>query len=149
LTSSLLLKAIQVYDWGIVLPRGGLGMRLKLGLMILLIGLGFAQAQTYKLYVSQWTCTRAASGGMIAVGLVRNQSGQTLRDVRINLRLVDRNGAAVATNSAFISNRRLSNGAVTRFTVTARTARRDVQCQIWFRNPEVVRIPTLINRLPR
>lgn len=124
-------------------------MRWKLILMAVLTCWGFAQAQTYKLYVTQWTCTKAASGGMIAVGLVRNQSGQTMRDVRINLRLVDRNGAAVATNSAFISNRRLPNGAVTRFSVTARTSRPDVQCQIWFRNPEVVRIPTLINRLPR
>ncbi|MDX2006714.1 MAG: FxLYD domain-containing protein [Meiothermus sp.] len=128
-------------------------MRPKLGIITLLIGLGLfcgtALAQTYKLYVTQWTCSRDAAGRMIAVGLVRNQSGGILRDVRVNLRLVDRAGNVYATNSAFISNRRLVNGSSTRFSVTARTSRTGLQCQIWFRNPEVVRIPTLINRLPR
>lgn len=128
-------------------------MQPKLGLLTLLIGLGLfcstALAQTYKLYVTQWTCSRDATGRMIAVGLVRNQSGGILRDVRVNLRLVDRAGNVYATNSAFISNRRLVNGSSTRFSVTARTSRTGLQCQIWFRNPEVVRIPTLINRLPR
>ena len=124
-------------------------MRWKLMLMAVLSCWGFAQAQTYKLYVTQYTCSRTNTGQMIAVGLVRNQSGKTLRDVRINLRVVDGTGKVYATNSAFISNRRMANGAVTRFSVTARTSQRGLQCQIWFRNPEVVRIPTLINRLPR
>lgn len=91
---------------------------------------------------------------MVAYGTVVNQSGMLLRAVRVNLRVVDRavsrvngvpNRRVRGTNSAYIQVRRLANGASSSFVVRVRPSTvRGVACQIWFRNPDIVQIPTRV-----
>ncbi len=117
------------------------------------LGLGYAQGTVYKLRVTEWSCTPSA-GVMIARGTVVNQSGQTLNNVRVNLRVVDKvvttvsgvpNRKVYGTNSAPIAVRSLANGASSRFEVRVRpTQSQGVQCQIWFRSPDIVQIPTRV-----
>ncbi|MCX7602074.1 MAG: hypothetical protein N2Z75_09065, partial [Meiothermus sp.] len=87
-------------------------------------------------------------------GTVVNVSGQTLNNVRINLRVTDKqvttvngvpNRRVYGTNSAPIAVRSLASGASSRFEVQVKpTQGRNLQCQIWFRNPDTVQIPTLV-----
>ncbi len=116
---------------------------------------GLAQAQgAYKLRVSEWSCALTAGGVMVAKGTVINQSGQTLNNVRINLRVTDKqvttvngvpNRRVYGTNSAPIAVRSLANGASSRFEVQVKlTQSQNVQCQIWFRSPDIVQIPTRV-----
>jgi hypothetical protein len=91
---------------------------------------------------------------MVARGTVLNQSGMLLQAVRVNLRVVDRvvsrvngvpNRRVRGTNSEFIRVRRLPNGASSSFAVRVRPSTvRNVGCQIWFRNPDIVQIPTRV-----
>ncbi|WP_337868800.1 hypothetical protein [Meiothermus sp.] len=121
---------------------------------LLLIGLVQAQGTVYKLRVSEWSCAVNASGMMVAKGTVVNQSGQTLNNVRINLRVADKqvttvngvpNRRVYGTNSAPIAVRSLANGARSRFEVQVKPSQsRNVQCQIWFRSPDIVQIPTRV-----
>lgn len=121
---------------------------------LLLIGLVQAQGTVYKLRVSEWSCAINASGMMVAKGTVVNQSGQTLNNVRINLRVADKqvttvngvpNRRVYGTNSAPIAVRSLANGARSRFEVQVKPSQsRNVQCQIWFRSPDIVQIPTRV-----
>ncbi|GIW28146.1 MAG: hypothetical protein ACK40N_04580 [Meiothermus ruber] len=121
--------------------------------IFLFLGLGYAQGTVYKLRVTEWSCTPSA-GVMIARGTVVNQSGQTLNNVRVNLRVVDKvvttvsgvpNRKVYGTNSAPIAVRSLANGASSRFEVRVRpTQSQGVQCQIWFRSPDIVQIPTRV-----
>lgn len=122
--------------------------------LVLLTGLVQAQGTVYKLRVSEWNCALNASGMMVARGTVINQSGQTLNNVRINLRVADKqittvngvpNRRVYGTNSAPIVVRSLANGASSRFEVQLKpTQSRNVQCQIWFRSPDIVQIPTRV-----
>ncbi|GEM82321.1 MAG: hypothetical protein KatS3mg074_325 [Meiothermus sp.] len=124
-----------------------------IGLM-LSTGLGQAQGTVYKLRVSEWSCALNASGAMVARGTVVNQSGQTLNNIRINLRITDKevttvngvpNRRVYGTNSAPIAVRSLANGASSRFEVQVKPSQtRNVQCQIWFRSPDMVQIPTRV-----
>ncbi len=121
---------------------------------LLLIGLVQAQSTVYKLRVTEWSCTTNPSGTMVVKGTVVNQSGQTLNDVRINLRVADKqvttvngvpNRRVYGTNSAPIAVRSLANGASSRFEVQVKPSQsRNVQCQIWFRSPDIVQIPTRV-----
>ena len=127
---------------------------------IIVVGLAFlaglvqAQGVVYKLRVSDWSCALNASGAMVAKGTVVNQSGQTLNNVRINLRVTDKevttvngvpNRRVYATNSAPIAVRSLANGVSSRFEVQVKpTQSRNIQCQIWFRSPDMVQIPTRV-----
>lgn len=121
----------------------------------LALGMGLVQAQyTYKLRVSEWSCTLNAGGVMVAEGTVINQSGQTLSNIRINLRVTDKevtmvngvpNRRVYGTNSAPIAVHTLANKASSRFEVQVKpTQSRNVQCQIWFRSPDMVQIPTRV-----
>ncbi|GIW35506.1 hypothetical protein [Meiothermus sp.] len=122
--------------------------------LTLLMGLGQAQGTVYKLRVSEWSCALNTSGAMVARGTVVNQSGQTLNNVRINLRVTDKevttvngvpNRRVYGTNSAPIAVRSLANGASSRFEVQVKPSQtRNVQCQIWFRSPDMVQIPTRV-----
>lgn len=121
--------------------------------IFLFLGLGCAQGVVYKLRVTEWSCTPSA-GVMIARGTVVNQSGQTLNNVRVNLRVVDKvvttvngvpNRKVYGTNSAPIAVRSLVNGASSRFEVRVRPAQlQGTQCQLWFRSPDIVQIPTRV-----
>jgi hypothetical protein len=121
--------------------------------IFLFLGLGYAQGTVYKLRVTEWSCTPSA-GVMMARGTVVNQSGQMLNYVRVNLRVVDKvvttvsgvpNRKVYGTNSAPIAVRSLANGASSRFEVRVRpTQSQGVQCQIWFRSPDIVQIPTRV-----
>ncbi len=122
--------------------------------LLLMAGLVQAQGTVYKLRVSEWSCALNASGAMVAKGTVINQSGQTLNNVRINLRVTDKqvttvngvpNRRVYGTNSAPIAVRSLANGASSRFEVQVKpTQTGNVQCQIWFRSPDMVQIPTRV-----
>ncbi|MBO1435838.1 hypothetical protein [Meiothermus sp. CFH 77666] len=122
--------------------------------LLLVAGLVQAQSTVYKLRVSEWSCALNAGGAMVAKGTVVNQSGQTLNNVRINLRVTDKqvttvngvpNRRVYGTNSAPIAVRSLPNGASSRFEVQVKpTQSRNVQCQIWFRSPDIVQIPTRV-----
>ncbi len=121
--------------------------------VFLLFGLGHAQGTVYKLRVTEWKCTSSA-GVMVARGTVVNQSGQTLNSVRVNLRVVDKvvttvngvsNRRVYGTNSAPIAVRSLANGASSRFEVRVKpTQIQGTQCQIWFRSPDIIQIPTRV-----
>jgi hypothetical protein len=121
---------------------------------LLLIGLVQAQGTVYKLRVTEWSCTTNPDGMMVAKGMVVNQSGQTLKNLRINLRVADKqvttvngvpNRRVYGTNSAPIAVRSLANGASSRFEVQVKPSQsRNVQCQIWFRSPDIVQIPTRV-----
>ncbi|GIW24659.1 hypothetical protein [Meiothermus sp.] len=129
-------------------------MRSALLIGWLLLGLVQAQGTVYKLRVSEWSCALNASGVMVAKGTVVNQSGQTLNNVRINLRVTDKavttvngvpNRRVYGTNSAPIAMPRLAHGASSRFEVRVKpTQTQNVQCQIWFRSPDMVQIPTRV-----
>lgn len=131
------------------------GMRLGALILGIFFWLGWGQAQgvVYKLRVTEWSCTPSA-GVMVARGTVANQSGQTLHNVRVNLRVVDKvvttvngvpNRRVYGTNSAPIAVRRLVNGASSRFEVRVRPAQlQGTQCQLWFRSPDIVQIPTRV-----
>lgn len=120
----------------------------------LFLGLGQGQGTVYKLRVSEWSCVPGVGGVMIARGTVVNQSGQTLKNVRVNLRVVDRvvttvngvpNRKVYGTNSAPIAASSLANGASSRFEVRVRpTQSQGTQCQLWFRSPDIVQIPTQV-----
>lgn len=82
----------------------------------LFLGLGQGQGTVYKLRASEWSCAPGASGVMIARGTAVNRSGQTLKNVRLNL-----------------------------FEVRIRpTQSQGTQCQLWFRSPDTVQIPTQV-----
>jgi hypothetical protein len=135
-------------------------MRPKDRIFLFLLGaflfLGLAQAQdaVYKLRVTEWGCEPGANGVVVARGTVVNQSGRTLRDVRVNLRVVDQsvevvngvsNDKVYGTNSAPIAVSSLANGASSRFEVQVRPSSSEaIRCQIWFRNSYVAQIPTLV-----
>lgn len=128
------MNASVPHDWALVaLPAVG---------VCLFLGLGQGQGM-YKLRVSEWSCVPGAGGVMIARGTVVNQSGQTLKNVRISLRVPNRK--VYGTNSAPIAASSLANGASSRFEVRVRpTQSQGVQCQVWFRSPEIVQIPTQV-----
>ena len=122
--------------------------------LLFVFGLALAQSTMYKLRVSEWSCGPGPGGEMVARGAVINQSGRTLNNVRVNLRVVDSNVTTVdgvpnrrvyGTNSAPIAVRYLANAASSRFEVRVKPTRsQGVQCQIWFRSPGIIQIPTLV-----
>lgn len=101
-------------------------------------------AETYKLRVNNWSCI-VTDGKATVRGVVHNQSRAALSNIRVNLRVLGPNNVVLGTSSALIENRRLAAGASSLFSASARLRRGTVaRCQIWFRNPEVVQIPTLV-----
>lgn len=120
-------------------------MRTLLFLLLLLsFGVVSAQGTVYKLKVTSWTCKRSASGVLTASGQVVNQSGVTLKNIRINLRAKDSANVLRGTNSAYIAVRSLANGATSSFRVAVKTTASASKCEIWFRNPDVIQIPTRV-----
>lgn len=135
---------------------------MKIWLVVLFaLNSALAQGTVYKLKVTGWTCG-VNRGYIAAKGNVLNQSGVTLRAVRVNLRVVDSvvsrvNGVADRTvwgsNSAYIAVRPLRNGYLSPFVVRVRpptlravtaNSQQSFACQIWFRNQGSVQIPTRV-----
>ncbi|MER3481838.1 MAG: hypothetical protein C4332_00365 [Meiothermus sp.] len=130
-------------------------------LWLMVLSPAMAQGTVYKLKVTDWSCSVVGSR-IVAKGKVLNQSGVPMRAVRVNLRVVDRvvsrvNGVANrtvrGTNSAPIAVRRLANGASSAFVVAVKpttlrnvtaNSKQSFACQIWFRNPDSVQIPTRV-----
>ncbi len=120
----------------------------KLWIIALVLVAGSAQAEPgYKLRVMFWTCSQAASGAWVAQGQVNNQSGKTLRNIRVNMRALDGKGQVKGTNSRLLVTPTLVHGQSSRFRVVTRTKQPAKTCQIWFRNDEVIQIPTRVPAL--
>lgn len=114
--------------------------------VVLLSGLALAEPN-YKLRVMFWTCQQVAAGTWVAAGQVFNQSGQDLRNIRVNLRVMDDKGVVKGTNSRAIDKTNLRRSQSSKFRVVVRTATPSKGCQIWFRNNEVIQIPTRVPAL--
>lgn len=137
--------------WGILLAM----VRILL-VISLVFGLGLASAQeVYKLRVRSWSCTYAG-GAMVAQGVVENISKSRIQGLRVHFRLVEKGLQGVegvpssrthGTNSAPVARSSLAPGETSPFSVRVPTSRRDLACQLWFRNPSVVQIPTQVPRL--
>ncbi|MDW8090830.1 MAG: FxLYD domain-containing protein [Meiothermus sp.] len=110
---------------------------------LLTAGLALGQAEPYRLRVLSWSC-KAFPRGVLAQGVVRNVGSRPLADLRVSLRVVGP-GLRVATASAPLADRNLTPGESARFELRMRTAFEGVhRCELWFRNPRVARIPTLV-----
>lgn len=114
--------------------------------VVLVFGLAFAEPN-YKLRVMFWTCSQVSPGTWVAAGQVFNQSGQNLDNIRVNLRVVDSKGMMKGTNSRAIDMPDLKRSKSSRFRVAVRTSAPGSGCQIWFRNNEVIQIPTRVPAL--
>lgn len=113
------------------------------GFMALASALAIEVSGVYKLKVSMWTC-ESRSGVVIARGTVANITRKTLSEVRANLRVFG-SGLKMASNSALIIDRVLRPGEVSNFSVSVRTNfDQATRCELWFRNPSVIQIPTYV-----
>jgi len=102
----------------------------------------------YKLEVLTWSCTQTG-GWIVAQGVVRNISNQTLSGLRAHLRVIGSGRRLLGTNSSPIGERFLLSGQQSPFRVEVRS-RGVGDCDLWFRNALVVQIPTKVPepRLP-
>jgi len=102
----------------------------------------------YKLEVLTWSCTQTG-GWIVAQGVVRNISNQTLSGLRAHLRVIGSGRRLLGTNSSPIGERFLLSGQQSPFRVEVRS-RGVGDCDLWFRNTLVVQIPTKVPepRLP-
>jgi hypothetical protein len=113
------------------------------GLVALAGALAIEVSGTYKLKVVFWSCT-ARSGIVLARGTVTNLSNKPLSEIRANLRVFG-SGLKMASNSALIMDRSLRPGEASVFNVSVRTNfEQTTRCELWFRNPAVIQIPTLV-----
>ncbi|AWR86844.1 FxLYD domain-containing protein [Meiothermus taiwanensis] len=107
------------------------------------VGMAAAQSSPYRLRVLSWSC-QAFSRGVLIQGTVRNISNRPLQDLRVNARIIGP-GLRMATNSAPLQDRNLMPGESARFELRVRTNFDTVsRCELWFRNPRVVQIATLV-----
>lgn len=118
--------------------------RILVLLLILAIGgMVLGQSGVYRLRVVSWNC-KAFSRGVLVQGTVRNISTRPLTDLRASVRVVGP-GLRMASNSAALQDRSLMPGEVAFFEVRIRTNFDQVnRCELWFRNPRVVQIATLV-----
>ncbi|MBO1435839.1 hypothetical protein [Meiothermus sp. CFH 77666] len=106
-------------------------------------GMVLGQSSAYRLRVVSWSC-KAFSRGVLVQGTVRNISPRPLQDLRASVRVIGP-GLRMATNSAALQDRNLMPGEVALFEVRVRTGFDSVnRCELWFRNPRVVQIATLV-----
>jgi hypothetical protein len=110
---------------------------------------GWAPASTtsvaptdYKLEVLTWSCTQTG-GWIVAQGVVRNISNQTLSGLRAHLRVIGSGRRLLGTNSSPIGERFLLSGQQSPFRVEVRS-RGVGDCDLWFRNASVIQIPTKV-----
>lgn len=96
----------------------------------------------YKLEVLTWSCTQTG-GWIVAQGVVRNISNQTLSGLRAHLRVIGSGRRLLGTNSSPIGERFLLSGQQSPFRVEVRS-RGVGDCDLWFRNALVVQIPTKV-----
>ncbi len=110
---------------------------------LIMAGLALAQTSPYRLRVLSWSC-QSFSRGVLIQGTVRNISPRPLQDLRVNARVIGP-GLRMATNSAALQDRNLLPGESVRFELRVRTNFDSVsRCELWFRNPRVIQIPTLV-----
>jgi len=110
---------------------------------LMVAGIAVAQTSLYRLRVISWSC-QSFSRGVLIQGTVRNISSRPLQDLRVNARIVGP-GLRLATNSAPLQNRNLLPGESARFELRVRTNFVTVsRCELWFRNPRVIQIATLV-----
>lgn len=117
-------------------------------LTLVVLAWGTVSAQpVYKLRVMYWSCLQGSPGVWVAKGSVYNQSGEFLRNIRVNLRVRDGKGVVMGTNSALIASSSLARAQSSRFEVVVRSKPGATGCQIWFRNDDVIQIPTRVPAL--
>lgn len=106
-------------------------------------GLVMAQTSPYRLRVLSWSC-QSFSRGVLIKGTVRNISSRPLQDLRVSARVIG-SGLRLATNSVPLQDRNLTPGETARFELRIHTNFDTVsRCELWFRNPRVVQIATLV-----
>ncbi|MDX2006713.1 MAG: FxLYD domain-containing protein [Meiothermus sp.] len=110
--------------------------------LFLALSTGFAQAAAYRLKVTSWSC-QTFSRGAIVRGEVHNISSRRIGEIRVHARVVGA-GLRVAVNSAPIRTRSLAAGQRSTFEVQVRTNFEPGRCTVWFRNPRVIQIETLV-----
>ncbi len=116
---------------------------LLLFLTLLLGGMALGQSSTYRLRVLSWSC-KAYARGVLVQGTVKNISPRAIADLRANVRVIGP-GLRMASNSAPLMDRNLGPGRTAYFEVRVRTNFDSVnRCELWFRNPKVVQIATLV-----
>lgn len=120
-------------------------MKRFLVLVVALISSGMVAGQSspHRLRVLSWSC-QAFPRGVLIQGTVRNISSRPLQDLRVNARIIGP-GLRMATNSAPLQDRNLLPGESARFELRIRTNFDTVsRCELWFRNPKVIQIATLV-----
>lgn len=138
---SLLLVSVAMAGTGSGVAEANAGWRLA--------STGLARTSAdYKLEVLTWSCTQTG-GWIVAQGVVRNVSNQTLSGLRAHLRVIGSGRRLLGTNSSPIGERFLLSGQQSPFRVEVRS-RGVGDCDLWFRNALVVQIPTKVPepRLP-
>ncbi len=118
--------------------------RLLVFLLALTIGAMVAgQSGAYRLRVVSWSCKTFARGVLVQ-GTVKNISSRPLQELRANVRVIGP-GLRMASNSTALQDRTLMPGEATHFEVRVRTGFDSVnRCELWFRNPRVIQIATLV-----
>ena len=117
-------------------------------LLVLLLALTVSsmvagQSGAYRLRVASWSC-KSFARGVLVQGTVKNISSRPLQDLRASVRVIGP-GLRMATNSAALKDRNLMPGEAAHFEVRIRTGFDSVnRCELWFRNPRVVQIATLV-----
>lgn len=106
-------------------------------------GMVLGQSGIYRLRVVSWSC-KAFSRGVLVQGTVKNISSRPLSDLRASVRVIGP-GLRMASNSAVLQDRNLMPGELASFEVRIRATFDSVnRCELWFRNPRVVQIATLV-----
>ncbi|RDI95700.1 hypothetical protein DV704_05335 [Meiothermus sp. QL-1] len=115
---------------------------LSLG-VLLAAGIALGQPEAYRLRVLAWSC-KAFPRGVLVQGMVLNTGSRPISDLRANVRVVGP-GLRIATHSAPLADRNLMPGERAFFEVRVPTPFAGLnRCELWFRNPRLVRIPALI-----
>mgnify|MGYP005851786753 CR=1 FL=1 len=110
---------------------------------LVVAGLAVAQTSPYRLRVLSWSC-HSFSRGVLIQGTVRNISTRPLQDLRVSAKVIGP-GLRMATNSAPLQDRNLLPGESARFELRVHTNFDTVsRCELWFRNPKVIRIAALV-----
>lgn len=111
--------------------------------VLTMVGLVVGQSSVYRLRVVSWNC-KAFARGVLVQGMVKNISSRPLQDLRASVRVIGP-GLRMASNSAALQDRNLMPREVAPFEVRIRTGFESVnRCELWFRNPRVVQIATLV-----
>jgi len=106
-------------------------------------GMVLGQSGIYRLRVVSWSC-KEFSRGVLVQGTVKNISSGSLSDLRASVRVIGP-GLRMASNSAVLQDRNLMPSELASFEVRIRATFDSVnRCELWFRNPRVVQIATLV-----